>query len=185
MITICNFVIREDIYTKKEINKYTSTNGVSPLPYYIFKYNNSHHFALVSNRTRCDTFWDLVCTVSKEALGSNYVSICASLGTHAYLCVQQKVCWHTSPMRTIKMLHSSMLTCITHVCSRSYISHVGMLEHSILIAPMGQHTRGFQEQNYYVMYFIKFTWFQLQNKMFHISLHTWIRPHITGWCKSA
>ena len=119
------------------------------------------------------------------ALGSNNVSICASLGTHAYLCVQQKVCWHTSPMRTIKMLHSSMLTCITHVCSRSYISHVGMLEHSILIAPMGQHTRGFQEQNYYVMYFIKFTWFQLQNKMFHISLHTWIRPHITGWCKSA
>ena len=118
-------------------------------------------------------------------LGSNNVSICASLGTHAYLCVQQKVCWHTSPMRTIKMLHSSMLTCITHVCSRSYISHVGMLEHSILIAPMGQHTRGFQEQNYYVMYFIKFTWFQLQNKMFHISLHTWIRPHITGWCKSA
>ena len=118
-------------------------------------------------------------------LGSNNVSICASLGTHAYLCVQQKVCWHTSPMRTIIMLHSSMLTCITHVCSRSYISHVGMLEHSILIAPMGQHTRGFQEQNYYVMYFIKFTWFQLQNKMFHISLHTWIRPHITGWCKSA
>ena len=96
------------------------------------------------------------------SLGSNNVSICASLGTHAYLCVQQKVCWHTSPMRTIKMLHSSMLTCITHVCSRSYISHVGMLEHSILIAPMGQHTRGFQEQNYYVMYFIKFTWFQLQ-----------------------
>ena len=122
---------------------------------------------------------------SRKPLGSNNVSICASLGTHAYLCVQQKVCWHTSPMRTIKMLHSSMLTCITHVCSRSYISHVGMLEHSILIAPMGQHTRGFQEQNYYVMYFIKFTWFQLQNKMFHISLHTWIRPHITGWCKSA
>ena len=122
---------------------------------------------------------------ANSTLGSNNVSICASLGTHAYLCVQQKVCWHTSPMRTIKMLHSSMLTCITHVCSRSYISHVGMLEHSILIAPMGQHTRGFQEQNYYVMYFIKFTWFQLQNKMFHISLHTWIRPHITGWCKSA
>ena len=121
----------------------------------------------------------------ETTLGSNNVSICASLGTHAYLCVQQKVCWHTSPMRTIIMLHSSMLTCITHVCSRSYISHVGMLEHSILIAPMGQHTRGFQEQNYYVMYFIKFTWFQLQNKMFHISLHTWIRPHITGWCKSA
>ena len=120
-----------------------------------------------------------------DALGSNNVSICASLGTHAYLSVQQKVCWHTSPMRTIKMLHTSMLTCIIHVCSRSYISHVGMLEHSILIAPMGQHTRGFQEQNYYVMYFIKFTWFQLQNKMFHISLHTWIRPHITGWCKSA
>ena len=124
-------------------------------------------------------------TIKCFTLGSNNVSICASLGTHAYLCVQQKVCWHTSPMRTIKMLHSSMLTCITHVCSRSYISHVGMLEHSILIAPMGQHTRGFQEQNYYVMYFIKFTWFQLQNKMFHISLHTWIRPHITGWCKSA
>ena len=123
--------------------------------------------------------------VTQSTLGSNNVSICASLGTHAYLCVQQKVCWHTSPMRTIKMLHSSMLTCITHVCSRSYISHVGMLEHSILIAPLGQHTRGFQEQNYYVMYFIKFTWFQLQNKMFHISLHTWIRPHITGWCKSA
>ena len=48
-----------------------------------------------------------------------------------------------------------MLTCITHVCSRSYISHVGMLEHSILIAPMGQHTRGFQEQNYYVNVFHK------------------------------
>ena len=127
----------------------------------------------------------IVVIIKVIALGSNNVSICASLGTHAYLCVQQKVCWHTSPMRTIKMLHSSMLTCITHVCSRSYISHVGMLEHSILIAPMGQHTRGFQEQNYYVMYFIKFTWFQLQNKMFHISLHTWIRPHITGWCKSA
>ena len=105
------------------------------------------------------------------ALGSNNVSICASLGTHAYLCVQQKVCWHTSPMRTIKMLHSSMLTCITHVCSRSYISHVGMLEHSILIAPMGQHTRGFQEQNYYVMYFIKFTWFQLQNKSRNLQRH--------------
>ena len=29
-------------------------------------------------------------------LGSNNVSICASLGTHAYLCIQQKVCWHTS-----------------------------------------------------------------------------------------
>ena len=89
------------------------------------------------------------------ALGSNNVSICASLGTHAYLSVQQKVCWHTSPMRTIKMLHTSMLTCIIHVCSRSYISHVGMLEHSILIAPMGQHTRGFQEQNYYVNVFHK------------------------------
>ena len=139
----------------------------------------------VSNDAVSMSSFSYAVNINKYLLGSNNVSICASLGTHAYLCVQQKVCWHTSPMRTIKMLHSSMLTCITHVCSRSYISHVGMLEHSILIAPMGQHTRGFQEQNYYVMYFIKFTWFQLQNKMFHISLHTWIRPHITGWCKSA
>ena len=142
---------------------------------------NPFRMGSAPSRGTTQNFWVLLFF----PLGSNNVSICASLGTHAYLCVQQKVCWHTSPMRTIKMLHSSMLTCITHVCSRSYISHVGMLEHSILIAPMGQHTRGFQEQNYYVMYFIKFTWFQLQNKMFHISLHTWIRPHITGWCKSA
>ena len=56
----------------------------------------------------------LIPMVLKMTLGSNNVSICASLGTHAYLCVQQKVCWHTSPMGTIKMLHLCWLASPTY-----------------------------------------------------------------------
>ena len=48
----------------------------------------------------------------------NYVDlhhIYQSLSLLTY--IKHNLCWHTSPMGTIRMLYSSMLTCITHVFS--------------------------------------------------------------------
>ena len=42
-----------------------------------------------------------------------YVNTYQSLSLLTY--IKHNLCWHTSPMGTIRMIYSSMLTCITHV----------------------------------------------------------------------
>ena len=47
-----------------------------------------------------------------------YVNTYQSLSLLTY--IKHNLCWHTSPMGTIRMIYSSMLTCINHICYWSY-----------------------------------------------------------------
>ena len=48
-----------------------------------------------------------------------YVNTYQSLSLLTY--IKHNLCWHTSPMGTIRMIYSSMLTCINHIYSLSLV----------------------------------------------------------------